>query len=202
MNIFTKGLKILFNNPYRFIKKHNKNFAVGKSVLTKSFLVDLSGSNNFVKIGNGCVLMNRIIFEANSGQVSIGDNTFIGGDTKIISHNNVTIGNNVQISWNVTIYDHDGNSTDLKERRKAVNSYYKNYMNGDIIGEFDWSKVNSSPIIIEDDAWIGFNSIILKGVRIGKGAIIGAGSVLTKDAEEFCVYGGNPARLLKRLPIE
>jgi acetyltransferase-like isoleucine patch superfamily enzyme len=53
------------------------------------------------------------------------------------------------------------------------------------------------PIIIDDDVWIGINSIILSGVRIGKGAVIGAGSVITKDIPPYAVVGGNPARVIK-----
>ncbi|RFA25156.1 hypothetical protein CAI21_19880 [Alkalilimnicola ehrlichii] len=57
-----------------------------------------------------------------------------------------------------------------------------------------------APVIIEDDVWIGNNCIVLKGVRIGRGAIVGAGAVVTKDVPAYCIVGGNPARVLKRLP--
>jgi acetyltransferase-like isoleucine patch superfamily enzyme len=52
---------------------------------------------------------------------------------------------------------------------------------------------------IESDAWIGGNSIILRGVTIGEGAIIGAGSVVTKDVPSFTIAGGNPARVIREL---
>ena len=57
------------------------------------------------------------------------------------------------------------------------------------------------PIVIEDDVWIGSRSLIMKGVRIGHGAIIAAGSVVTKDIPPYEIWGGNPAHFLKsRLP--
>ena len=57
------------------------------------------------------------------------------------------------------------------------------------------------PIVIEDDVWIGSRSLIMKGVRIGHGAIIAAGSVVTKDVPPYEIWGGNPAHFLKsRLP--
>ena len=56
---------------------------------------------------------------------------------------------------------------------------------------------NAKNIIIEDDVWIGFNCIILKGVRIGKGAIIGAGTIITKDVPSHAVIVGNPAKIIK-----
>jgi acetyltransferase-like isoleucine patch superfamily enzyme len=47
--------------------------------------------------------------------------------------------------------------------------------------------------------WIGFNSIILKGVTIGEGAVIAAGSVVTKDVSPYTIVGGNPAKFLKKI---
>ena len=53
------------------------------------------------------------------------------------------------------------------------------------------------PIIFEDDVWIGANAIILSGVTIGEGAIIGAGSVVTKNVEPYTIFAGNPAKKIK-----
>lgn len=53
------------------------------------------------------------------------------------------------------------------------------------------------PVLIEDDVWIGARVIILPGVKVGKGSVIGAGSVVTKDVMPYTVVGGNPARVLK-----
>ncbi|TMW65251.1 hypothetical protein Poli38472_009418 [Pythium oligandrum] len=55
------------------------------------------------------------------------------------------------------------------------------------------------PITIEEDVWIGGNSIILPGVRIGRGSVIGAGSVVTKDVPPMTVYAGNPAKFIKNV---
>ena len=55
------------------------------------------------------------------------------------------------------------------------------------------------PIIIGNDVWIGSRVIILGGVRIGDGAIIGAGSVVTHDVPPYVVVGGNPARIIKSM---
>ena len=52
-----------------------------------------------------------------------------------------------------------------------------------------------------DDAWIGFNSIILKGVTVGRGAVVGAGSVVTNDVPDHTVVAGNPARVIKKLDV-
>ena len=56
---------------------------------------------------------------------------------------------------------------------------------------------SNGPIIVEDDVWIGMNSIIMSGVRINRGAIIAAGSVVTKDVPPYAIVGGNPAKIIK-----
>lgn len=60
---------------------------------------------------------------------------------------------------------------------------------------------NDAPVYIGDYAWIGMNSIILKGVSIGEGAIVGAGSVVSRSIPDNCVACGRPARVTKRLPM-
>ncbi len=68
-----------------------------------------------------------------------------------------------------------------------------------LIKDAKYLDIKSAPVVIEDHVWIGFNLAILKGVTMGKGAIIGAGSVVTKDVEPFTVVAGNPAKIIKRL---
>ncbi|TMW65249.1 hypothetical protein Poli38472_009416 [Pythium oligandrum] len=57
----------------------------------------------------------------------------------------------------------------------------------------------AKPVIIEEDVWIGGNVIILPGVRVGRGAVIGAGSVVTKDVPPMSVFSGNPAKFIKNI---
>ena len=63
----------------------------------------------------------------------------------------------------------------------------------------DWSNVKTVQIIVEDKVWIGFGVTILKGVKIGEGAVIGAKSVVTRDVKPWTVVAGNPARLIKTI---
>lgn len=57
---------------------------------------------------------------------------------------------------------------------------------------------HSKPVVIEDDCWIGVNAVIMAGIKIGKGAVIGANSVITKDVEPYCVVAGAPAVVIKK----
>lgn len=71
-----------------------------------------------------------------------------------------------------------------------------NFSRNNLIRLQGWSESNCS-IIIQNDVWIGANSVILPGITIGEGAIIGAGSVVTKDIPNFAIVAGNPAKIIR-----
>lgn len=195
-----KILNKLFYNPYRFVNKHKHLVTVGDSILTKQFRIDFSaGNKNFVNIGDRCILECNLIFEKDGAGISVGSDTYIGPGTQLISINKISIGKNVQISWDVTVYDHNGYSLDFRQRRIDYSNTFKNFYTENRLIEFDWESVKSNPITIEDDAWIGFGATILKGVTIGKGAIVAANSVVTKDVEPLSVVMGNPAKKVRQL---
>ena len=132
----------------------------------------------------------NLVFEKNNSEIYVGSNTFISGAT-ISCAKKVTIGNNVQIAWGVNILDHNSHSLDYLERRRDLSNTFK--------GIKTWNDVHMSDVIIDDDAWIGVNAIILKGVHIGKGSIVGAGSVVTKSVPPMSIVACNPARVIKNL---
>lgn len=104
--------------------------------------------------------------------------SYVGPNCRI--YPNVRIGRYSMLAYNVSIIGGDHNFT-----FPGVPMIYSNR---------DFSKVTR----IGDDVWIGANSIILTGVKIGDGSIIAAGSVVTKDVEEYSVYGGVPAKEIKK----
>lgn len=94
----------------------------------------------------------------------------------------ITIGNHVKIGGGVKIYDSDFHALDFEDRKnKATDIELK------------------KPVVIEDGCFIGAHSIILKGVTIGKESIIGAGSVVTKSVPEKEIWGGNPAKMIRKI---
>lgn len=112
-------------------------------------------------------------------KVKIGEGVYIGSGLKVsdpVKASYITIGNRVSIADNVYLINSSGPN---KSKLKKV--YPRK------IG-----KIN-----IEDDAWIGAKAIIFPGVRIGKMSIVGAGSVITKDVEDYVVVAGNPAKIIK-----
>ncbi|RTE07975.1 acyltransferase [Paenibacillus whitsoniae] len=156
-----------------------------------------------VFIGEDCIINCQFIFESRDGCIKIGNRSFINGGTRLISRTQITIGNDVTIAWGCTIYDHDSHSLNWEARVEDMKQQLADYRSGNnMVLNKNWDTVNSKPITIEDKVWIGFDSVILKGVTIGEGAVVGAKSVVTKDVEPWTVVAGNPARVIKRIDQE
>lgn len=149
-------------------------------------------------IGEGCLISGTFIFENENGMIQIGNDTFIGGG-QFICINSITIGENVMISWGCTIMDNDAHSMRWYERKNDVKEWKKGVEENNIGKYKNWDNVNSGSIVIKNKAWIGFNVIILKGVTIGEGAIVAAGSVVTKNVADYTLVGGNPAKFIKHV---
>lgn len=179
---------------------NSKFYSVGTNSRLDSFSIQVrqSSTNDSKKnlyIGNDSVINGNFIFENGQGQITIGDNTFIGGGM-FVCIDRIEIGDNVLISWGCTFMDNNSHSVISEERANDVKDWKKGLDNGKVGAYKNWSKIVSSKIVVKDHAWIGFNCIILKGVTIGKGAIVGAGSVVTKEVPDFAVVAGNPAKII------
>jgi len=103
----------------------------------------------------------------------------------------LTLGDDVFIAAEVYIADHDSHHQDWEVRSKD------HYARRE--GRKDWSVVPHEPVRIEDKAWIGRRAMVLKGVTIGEGAIVAAGSVVTRDVPPWTVVAGVPAAEIKKL---
>lgn len=108
--------------------------------------------------------------------VKIGDNSGLGIDSIV---EKATIGSDVMMGRDVIIMYHSHKFDDCNIPMR---------LQGEMPGK---------EVIIEDDVWIGHRVIILPGVKIGKGAIIGAGAVVTKDVPQYSIVGGVPARIIR-----
>lgn len=158
-----------------------------------------SKGKKYILIGENCHITGNFIFEIKEGKITIGNRTFIGGGT-FICIDEIQIGSDVMFSWGCTVVDNNSHSHIWSERKNDVTDW-KSGLDENKIGAYkDWSSVKRGKIIIKDKAWIGFNSIILKGVTIGEGAIVGAGSVISKDVPDWTVVAGNPAKIIREIP--
>jgi maltose O-acetyltransferase len=115
-------------------------------------------------------------FFGSGRDIEVGDNTGIGINCRIAGP--LKIGRDVMMGPDVMIFtqNHENSRLDIPMNLQTA---------------------PKKPVIIEDDVWIAARVIILPGITVHKGAIIGAGAVVTKDVPEYAVVGGNPARIIK-----
>jgi len=152
----------------------------GKLTIGKNFTAHNSIESNPVGLFLPC------IFNINTPdcRIVIGDNVGMSGST-IYAVKSVTIGNNVLIGPGCIISDTDGHPIDAIERRNNIPE-----------------AIVSTPIVICDNVFIGARCLILKGVTIGEGAVVSAGSVVIKDIPPYTIYGGNPARFYSKIELK
>lgn len=133
-----------------------------------------------LEIGSNVLIRNHIvrceIGTGPNGVLRIGDGVRMNYGVSAYAEHSVQIGNRVRIGPYAMIVDTDFHDTYQRSTRKA-----------------------GVPVVIEDDAWIGAKAAILKGVRIGRGAVVGVGAVVTESVKPFTIVAGVPARVVSTL---
>lgn len=152
-------------------------FKSGKLTGSKKLLrcekgVRIMKRNGKITVGDRVLLHRYVKLSAYGGEITIGDGTYIGDRTEIHAGERVKIGNHVNISWDCNILDRDYHGFESETER-------------------------IEPVTICDNVWIGCGCFILKGVTVGEGAVVAAGSVVTRDVPAKCLVAGNPARVIK-----
>ncbi|MEM6692840.1 MAG: acyltransferase [Planctomycetota bacterium] len=144
-------------------------------------------------IGESSLVSGSLRFDREGAAILIGKRTFVG-KSDLVAATKIEIGDDVMVSWGVTIVDHDSHSIYFDERKHDVLNW--------IGGSKDWESVATKPVQICDKSWIGMHAIILKGVTIGEGSVVAAGSVVARDVPPWVVVAGNPAKVIKELRVK
>lgn len=165
-------------------------FGPGARVLTDGWIGNPEGSPGRIAIGAHSVIRGDLFVYPHAGRLTIGQWCFVGQQSLIWSGASVTIGDRVLISHQVNIHDTDSHPMDAAQRHAQVRAILTT---GHPAEPGD---IRAAPVVIGDDAWIGFGASILKGVTIGAGAVIGARSLVLDDVPAGAVVGGSPARVL------
>ncbi|CAF3424294.1 unnamed protein product [Rotaria sp. Silwood2] len=167
-------MKSIYAFLYYSIGKHlpNSNFPMGKFFTALRIFF----AKGFLKtIGNNVTLEGNVFF-GDGRDIEIGKNSQINEECWI---RNCKIGNNVMIAPYVMILNYGHNFEDIIMPMIQQGVKYYNQT------------------VIEEDVWIGARSLLLPGVKIGRGSIIAAGTVVTKDVEPYSIVAGNPAKLIR-----
>jgi len=184
-------------------KRDHPHLKIGDSLLFDNFHLNVRipiERKIYLTVGNDCMIGGHFTFESTTGEVVIGNRVYLAGGN-VICTNNVIIEDEVFISWGVYFFDNDSHSLDYRDRIEDMTNHLKDWRSGKSNYNIskDWSNVKSAPIKVCRYAWIGMEVKILKGVTIGEGAIVGSGSVVTKDVAPWTVVAGNPAKVIKTL---
>jgi acetyltransferase-like isoleucine patch superfamily enzyme len=173
--LYLKNKKVKFSGVNSFIGKpfilNHGNIIIKKdAIINSSYRNNPIGGNNFVSF-----------WTKKGGSIVIEKGAKIS-NSAFVSQELIHIGEHVYIGGDCRIYDTDFHSVYFEERNSKPDA-----------------NIKSKPVRINEFAFIGAGSIILKGVNIGRHSVIGAGSVVTKNVPDFEIWGGNPAKFIKSL---
>lgn len=166
-----RGQNILFKGVPSIYKGKNTNISIGNNTTINS-----SNWGYHINMFKPC----KLSVDRTEALIIIGDNCRIHG-TCIHAYTSITIGNNCLIAANTQIIDANGHELNFENPADRIKSVD-----------------NGKPIVIKDNVWIGANCFILGGTVIGEGAVIAANSVVKGIVPDRCLYGGNPAKLIKQ----
>ncbi len=189
---FLRKIKIrLIEFFVRLYCKLNKRIKLGKNVrffCAPSIIIKDGGT---LKIGDNVTINSdnhgyhvnmykpcKLLIDRPGGSINIGKNTRIHGSC-IHAYEEITIGENCLIAANCQIIDGNGHDLSLQNPENRIHT-----------------KGHSNPIIIEDHVWIATNVVVLPGVKIGKGSVITANSVVHKNIPPGVIAGGNPIHVI------
>jgi acetyltransferase-like isoleucine patch superfamily enzyme len=148
-------------------------------------LLDASGAGEEgIVVGDDVIISRNCVIQGKTGSVAIGNQTDLGCNTILSSGAGIHIGNSVLIAGNCYI----GGGRYISDRLD--------------IPMMEQGLYSKGPVVIGDDVWLGAGAIVLDGVQVGRGCIVGAGAVVTKDLPDYAVAIGVPAKAIKtREPI-
>lgn len=174
-----KKSKFLLDGKTRFDFENDSKINIDGELITgvhtkknnKNTYIRLDKNSSIQINGKVSIFYGTELILNEEAKLIIGNNTFINSNSSIRCKKNIVIGNNCAIAHGVSIMDSNCHK-----------------ING---------KIKEEPVIIEDNVWIGANSVILSGVTIGKGSIVAAGTIVNKDVPPHSLVAGNPGKVKK-----
>jgi acetyltransferase-like isoleucine patch superfamily enzyme len=154
----------------------------GARVARNAVLRANTDSRPGIVIGTQSSILENALVNASLGSVLVGNNAWIGPFCLIYGNGGVRIGNDVLVAGHTALntVSHRVGRRDLPIRSQGL---------------------EMAPLVIEDDVWIGLNAVVLQGVTVGRGAVVAAGAVVTRDVPPYSIVRGVPARVVGERPV-
>jgi acetyltransferase-like isoleucine patch superfamily enzyme len=178
-----------------FLRPRNYKYAATAVLHDTARIVNNLPDSSAIEIGAYTHVKGELLTFGHGGRITIGEYCYVGEQSHIWSARNILIGSRVLIAHNTNIFDNDTHPLGAHARHQQ----FREIITGGHPKNLDLSE---QPIVIGDDVWVGCMSIILKGVTIGQGAVIGAGSVVNKDVSPYTIVAGNPAQVIREIPFD
>ena len=191
-SLISKLIELLLKYIYGI--KIGKNFYISEIPILK-----IKGDSKKIQFGNNVKIMGKVdLRNRENGSIVFRNNVTIDNDCRFVASRNslIEIGENSHVGcqavWNSGEDILVGKNC-VFAARSSINSNDHGKKKGINIRSQDYSY---APVNVSDDCWIGINVTILKGVKLGKGSIVGAHAVVTKDTDEYSINAGIPAKSL------
>ena len=146
-----------------------------------------------VSVGSYCLVQGSLVTTLESSSIVLGNHVFVGSGTVVDCLGSVELEDDVLVSFDCLLIDNNSHGYQVEQRRADLIAAITGAQRA-------WDQIDAAPIRLCRGAWIGAKSVILKGVTVGEGAIVGAGSVVTKDVAPYTIVAGNPAKVIGPVP--
>lgn len=164
----------------------------GATLMSSARIRNIGGDSRRIRIGQHSVVAGELLVFAHGGEIALGEWCYVGEGARVWSAGSIVIGDRVLISHNVNIFD----SLTHPLGASARHAQFRAIMTTGHPAAID---LGERPVRIGNDAWIGANACVLRGVTLGEGVVIGAGAVVTGDIPAYTIAAGNPARVIREL---
>jgi acetyltransferase-like isoleucine patch superfamily enzyme len=176
--VLLQGRKLGWAVARAKVRLRSRSVVFGENVQLARCAAIVADRSDRVVVGDRCRIGRGAILATHGGWIEIGDNTTVQPYAVLYGHGGLRIGSYVRIAAHVVVIP-------------------ANHVVDGVARPIALQGETREGIVIEDDVWIGANSTVLDGCRIGRGAVVAAGSVVTRDVPELAIVAGAPARVIR-----
>ena len=165
----------------------------GAVLASSARIRNICGDTDKIQVGMHSHIRGELLTFAHGGRIEIGAWCYVGEGTRIWSAASIMIGDRVLISHSANVFDSLTHPLAASARHQQVKQILK-------VGHPRAISLDENPVRICNDAWVGANAMVLRGVTVGEGGIVAAGAVVTRDVPPYSIVAGNPAEVVRELP--